>query len=58
MILPCLYIENHEGKGRGIFTQESIPADTVIEIAPVIVMPQADRKQLDLTLLHDYTPKK
>lgn len=40
--------------GRGIFTNELIAADTVIEIAPVIVMPAADRTLLDQTLLHDY----
>ena len=54
MILPCLHVESNKEKGRGIFTQEFIPAETIIEIAPVIVMPQADRKHLDLTLLHDY----
>ena len=54
MILPCLYIENHKAKGRGIFTKEFIPAETVIEIAPVIVMPKENRPHLDLTLLHDY----
>ena len=54
MILPCLHIEKHDGKGRGIFTEEFIPENTVIEIAPVIVMQKADREYLDLTLLHDY----
>ena len=37
-----------------MFTRESIPAGTVIEIAPVIVMSGDDRKLLDQTLLHDY----
>ena len=41
-------------KGRGMFTNELILADTIIEIAPVIVMPAADRLLLDKTLLHDY----
>ncbi|GAC1452196.1 MAG: SET domain-containing protein-lysine N-methyltransferase [Chitinophagaceae bacterium] len=40
--------------GRGIFTEVLIEADTVIEIAPVIVMNAADRQKLDETLLHDY----
>lgn len=40
--------------GRGVFTAESIPADTVIELAPVIVMSMDDRKFLDQTLLHNY----
>lgn len=54
MVLPCLYINNSAEKGRGIFTDTFIPSDTVIEMAPVIVMPKSDRVHLDLTLLHDY----
>ncbi len=54
MILPCLYIVASEGKGRGVFTDAPILADTVIEIAPVIVMPAGERILLDQTLLHDY----
>jgi SET domain-containing protein len=41
-------------RGRGVFTTESIPAGTTIEIAPVIVLNQADRAVVDTTLLHDY----
>ncbi|HEY0677076.1 MAG TPA: SET domain-containing protein [Chitinophagaceae bacterium] len=40
--------------GRGVFTSENIPKDTVIEIAPVIVMTAEERKLIDQTLLHDY----
>ena len=40
--------------GRGVFTSEDIPRDTVIEISPVIVMTGEERKLLDQTLLHDY----
>ena len=40
--------------GRGVFTKLAIAADTVIEIAPVIVMSAADRKLIDQTLLHHY----
>jgi uncharacterized protein len=54
MILPCLFIDTTLQKGRGVFTHEPIPADTIIEVAPVIVMPQKDRAHLDKTLLHDY----
>ncbi len=54
MILPCLYIVASEGKGRGVFTDEAILAETIIEIAPVIVMPASNRVLLDKTLLHDY----
>ena len=40
--------------GRGVFTSENLAKDTIIEIAPVIVMSRDDRKLLDQTLLHDY----
>lgn len=54
MRLPCLYIDNTAEKGRGVFTNEPIPADTVLEIAPVIVMSLDEKKLIDQTLLHDY----
>lgn len=54
MLKPYLFVENTEDRGRGVFTRERIPAGTVIEISPVIVMQQQDREHLDKTLLHDY----
>ena len=54
MLKPYLFIDTISEKGRGIFTHERIPANTVIEIAPVIVMEISDREHLDKTLLHDY----
>lgn len=54
MVKPYLFIEESADKGRGVFTRERIPAGTVIEVAPVIVMEKADREHLDKTLLHDY----
>ena len=54
MLKAYLIIKTTANKGKGVFTQATIPADTVIEEAPVIVMPAKDRKLLDQTLLHDY----
>jgi SET domain-containing protein len=54
MLKPYLFVDDTTKKGRGIFTHERIPANTVIEIAPVIVMELSDREYLDKTLLHDY----
>ncbi|MBI3720741.1 MAG: SET domain-containing protein-lysine N-methyltransferase [Sphingobacteriales bacterium] len=54
MRLSCLYIDKTTQKGRGVFTNEAIPADTLLEIAPVIVMSLDERKLIDQTLLHDY----
>jgi len=54
MILTSLFMAESPEKGRGMFTKELILANTIIEIAPVIVMSAADRILLDKTLLHDY----
>jgi SET domain-containing protein len=54
MIYPSLYIDKSNHKGRGVFTKETIPANTLIETSPVIVMSSEERKLLDQTLLHDY----
>ncbi len=54
MILPILYIMDTPQRGRGVFTTEAIPEGTTIEIAPVIVLNEADRTTVDSTLLHDY----
>lgn len=54
MVKPYLYVGPSEEMGRGVFTSEAIRANTVIEIAPVVVMSPKDRKVIDQTLLHDY----
>ena len=54
MIDPGLYIDNTKEMGRGIFTTQDLPNDTIIEESPVIVMSKEEREHLDKTLLHDY----
>jgi len=54
MLKPYLYVNDATDRGRGVFTRERIPAGTIVEVAPVIVMQGADREHLDKTLLHDY----
>ena len=54
MILPFLFIAPAQKMGRGVFTSSSINAGTIVEISPVLVMTDDDRKLLDKTLLHDY----
>jgi len=54
MIFEGLYIEKSNEKGRGVFTKQPIPANTIIEVSPVIVMSAEERTLLDQTLLHDY----
>ena len=54
MIYPSIYIDKTGEMGRGVFTKAPIPANTIIETSPVIVMSWQERKLLDQTLLHDY----
>lgn len=54
MLKPYLHIGLTEKMGRGVFTSKAIPADTIIETAPVIVMNKEERLHLDKTKLHDY----
>ena len=54
MLKPYLYIRHTASMGRGVFTRESIPAEEIIEVAPVIVMSKENKEHLDKTLLHDY----
>lgn len=49
-----LYVGTTKKMGRGVFTEEAIPAGTLIELSPVIVMSGKNRADLDKTLLHDY----
>ena len=50
----ALYVGTTGRMGRGVFTQSNLRKNTLIEIAPVIVMSRAERAHIDQTLLHDY----
>ena len=52
--LPFLYIAHSKRGGRGVFTGKNIPADTTIELAPVILLDPADTERIHDTHLHDY----
>ena len=41
-------------RGRGVFARTAILCGTLIEAAPVIVIPVADCPALDRTIIHDY----
>ncbi len=49
-----LEIRSDQGKGRGVFATAAIAAGTLIEAAPVIVVPPEQCALLDRTVLHDY----
>ena len=54
MILPILAVAPSVKRGRGVFTTSKIPANTVIEISPVLVLSVKDRKEIEKTRLYDY----
>ena len=47
-------IRSYPDRGRGVFAREQIAPGTVIEAAPVIILPIADCPALDRTIIHDY----
>ena len=49
-----LEIRSDPAKGRGIFAREPLAAGTLIEAAPVIIVPTEQCALLDRTILHDY----
>ncbi|MBR9922651.1 MAG: SET domain-containing protein-lysine N-methyltransferase [Bacteroidetes bacterium] len=53
-IHPGLYIAPSSLGQRGVFTAAPIPKGSLLEICPVIVMPGAEREQLDQTGLYNY----
>jgi hypothetical protein len=54
MIQPYLVILPSEERGKGVFTTADIQQGTILEISPVLVMGEEDRKLLDQTFLYDY----
>jgi len=54
MILPILEIKSSPKRGRGVFATADIKKGTVIEISPVIVLSEKERKIVEQTLLFDY----
>lgn len=53
-INPFIIVKTTANKGRGVFCNETIEANTLIEIAPVIVLNEKDTATIHQTHLHDY----
>jgi uncharacterized protein len=47
-------IRSSHGRGRGVFACKTIAPGTVIEAAPVIILPVADCALLDRTVIYEY----
>ena|SRR6478735_1233357 len=54
MILPILVVAPSDKRGRGVFTTEPIPANTIIETSPVLVLSADERIEVDKTSLYNY----
>ena len=54
MTVVNLYVAPTAKKGRGVFTEDALPANTVIEVAQAITISEYDRQHIDKTILHDY----
>lgn len=54
MISPFLFINSSNKRGRGVFTTKNIKKGTIIEISPVIVLSEKERKTIEKTLLFHY----
>ena len=54
MFINGLFIAEAGKKGRGVFTSNTIPANTIIEESPVIVLSPEDRKRIEETELYYY----
>lgn len=52
--IPGLYIAKSRSKGRGVFCTTFIPKDSLIEICPVIIIPEHEVEIIHETDLHDY----
>lgn len=52
--IPSLYVTQSDIQGRGVFTSSDIGEGTLLEICPVIVIPEKDVKTIHNTALHDY----
>lgn len=52
--LPYLFFGKSKLGGRGVFTAEPIKEGSLIEICPVIILPEEELPIIHNTYLHDY----
>jgi hypothetical protein len=49
-----IFVARTHDRGRGVFTNKKIKKGQVVEICPMIVFSQKDRKQINDTFLYEY----
>ena len=52
--VPGLYLAETEHRGRGVFCWEDLSNKDVIEICPLIMIPEKEVQRIHDTVLHDY----
>ena len=52
--IPSLFIMETPERGRGVFTAEALAAGDLIEICPILKIPEMQLKLIDVTVLFDY----
>ena len=53
-MISSLMIATSPKRGRGVFTTKNIKKGTVLEISPVLVLTEPERKAIEKTLLYHY----
>lgn len=54
MIISTLEIRSSPKRGRGVFTTKTLRKGEIIEVSPVIVLTEQERKTIEKTLLFHY----
>ena len=52
--IPSIYIAPTDAKGRGVFVNEDLDRDNLIEICPLIIIPKKQVAVIHETIFHDY----
>jgi SET domain-containing protein len=54
MFFADIYIAASTNKGKGVFTNEFIAEGKTIEIAPMLILPEADNELIEKSYLYNY----
>lgn len=53
-LIPHIFVAQSEVHGLGVFTGALINAGSIIEICPILYLPEKDIKPLQSTIINDY----
>lgn len=52
--IPSLFVANSSLHGKGVFTYAAIEEGTLLEVCPVLIIPELEVSVIHQTVLHDY----